>query len=70
VISLSKEVIEYLGLKEGVDVSVDFDRGKRQIVISSVETPLALAGVDESFAWQVTEFIRHYRPALEALASQ
>jgi len=70
VVSLPKEAIEYLGLREGADVSVDLDRDKRQIVISPVETPLALAGVDEAFARQVTEFIQQYRPALEALESQ
>ena len=68
VISLPRDALEYLGLEEGADVSVDLDREKRQIVITPVEMPLAVAGIDEEFAHQVAEFIEQYRPALEALA--
>jgi putative addiction module antidote len=68
VISLSKEALDLLGISEGSDVSVDLDREKRQIIISPLEEPLAVAGVDEEFAQQVAEFIEQYRPALEALA--
>jgi putative addiction module antidote len=68
VISLPKDALELLGISEGSDVSIDLDREKRQIVISSAEDPLARAGVDEAFAQQVSEFIDQYRPALEALA--
>jgi hypothetical protein len=53
-----------------VEVAVDLDREKRQIVITPVEKPLAVAGVDENFARQVAEFIEQYRPALEALAKE
>ncbi len=70
VVSLPKDALEYLGLEEGTDVSVDLDREKRQIVITPIETPLATAGVDESFAHQVAEFIEQYRPALETLAQK
>jgi putative addiction module antidote len=68
VISLPKDALELLGISEGSDVSIDLDRENRQIVISSAEGPLAVAGVDEQFAQQVAEFIDQYRPALEALA--
>lgn len=68
VVSLPKDALDYLGLVEGEDVEVDLDREKRQIVITPVEKPLAIAGVDERFARQVAEFIEQYRPALEALA--
>ncbi len=68
VISLPKDALELLGISEGSDVSVDLDREKRQIVITSAEEPLAVAGVDEEFAHQVADFIEQYRPALEALA--
>lgn len=70
VISLPKDALDYLGLEEGVQVSVDLDREKRRIVITPVEKPLAIAGVDETFARQVAEFIEEYRPALEALAKE
>ena len=68
VISLPRDALELLGISEGSDVSVDLDREKRHIVISPVEKPLAIAGVDGEFAQQVAEFIEQYRPALEALA--
>jgi len=68
VISLPKDALELLRISEGSDVSVDLDREKRQIVISPAEGPLAIAGVDEEFGQQVSEFIEQYRIALEALA--
>jgi putative addiction module antidote len=68
VISLPKDVLEYLGIAEGSDVALDLDRENRQILIKPVSTPLAIAGVDEAFVQQVSEFIEQYRPALEALA--
>ena len=68
VVSLPKDALDYLGLAEGAEVSVDLDRDRRQIVITPQETSLAKAGVDETFARQVSEFIAQYRPALEALA--
>ncbi len=70
VISIPKEALEYLGLEEGMQVVVDLDRAKRQIVITAAEKPLAVAGVDEVFSRQVAEFIEQYRPALEALAKE
>jgi putative addiction module antidote len=70
VISLPKDVLDYLDIQEGGQVSVDLDREKRRIVITPVEAPLAVAGVDENFARQVAEFIEQYRPALEALAKE
>jgi antitoxin MazE len=70
VISLPKDALELLGITEGSDVSLDLDRDKKQLVISPVEEPLAVAGIDESFAQQVAEFIDRYRPALDALAKE
>lgn len=68
VVSLPKEALDFLGLQEGADVTVDLDRDGRQIIIAPAEMPLAVAGIDETFARQVAEFIREYRPALDALA--
>jgi len=67
VVSIPKDILDELELSEGEDVSIELDSQQRQIVISPVEKPLAV-GVDESFARQVDEFIKQYRPALEALA--
>jgi antitoxin MazE len=68
VISLPKDALDLLGIREGSDVSVDIDRENRQVIISSAKAPLVVAGVDEDFAQQVSEFINQYRLALEALA--
>lgn len=68
VISLPKDALDYLGLEEGANVSVDLDRERRQIVITPAAAPLAVAGVNVTFAHQVSEFIEQYRVALETLA--
>jgi antitoxin MazE len=68
VISLPKDALDLLGIREESDVSVDIDRENRQVIISPAKGPLAEAGVDEEFAQQVSEFINQYRLALEALA--
>jgi putative addiction module antidote len=68
VVSLPRDSLDFLGLAEGAEVSVDLDQERRQIVIAPVDT--ALQGVDETFARQVAEFIEQYRPALESLAKR
>ena len=68
VVSLPKEAIDYLQVGEGAAVNVSLDRSNRQIVITPVEPPLAIAGVEPVFARQVSSFIEQYRPALEKLA--
>ena len=68
VISLPREAIEFLHIREGAEVSVELDREHRQLVISPVEAPQVVEGVDEVFARQVAEFIEQYRTALEELA--
>jgi antitoxin MazE len=68
VLSLPKEILDGLGLTDGENVSLEFDRQKKRVILTPVEKPLAVAGVDENFAHQVNEFIEQYRPALEELA--
>lgn len=68
VVSLPKDIIEYLDMDEGTEVNVELDREKRQIVIKPAERPVEIAGVDLEFAHQINEFIEQYRPALEELA--
>jgi antitoxin MazE len=67
VISIPKDILDELKLSEGECVSVELDSKQRQIVISPAERPLAV-GVAETFSGQVDQFIKEYRPALEALA--
>ena len=66
VVSLPKESIQALGLQEGSEVSVEVDSEQQEIVIKLAES--SLAGIDESFAQQVADFIEQYKPALETLA--
>ena len=68
VVALPKEALDLLGISEGSDISIDFDRIKRQIILSQVNESLAVAGIDQEFAQQVSEFIDQYRTALDALA--
>ena len=68
VLSIPKEILESLGVADGESVSLELDRQQRRVIITPVEKPLAIAGVDEDFARQVNEFIEQYRPALEELA--
>jgi antitoxin component of MazEF toxin-antitoxin module len=67
-VSLPKDTLEFLGLSEGSEVSVELDQQRRQVIITPVDT--TLPGVDEIFARQVSAFIEQYRPALKALAER
>jgi len=67
VVSIPKGILDELQLSEGEDVSVELDPQQRQIVISPVEKAVPTS-IDEAFAKQVDDFIKKYRPALEALA--
>lgn len=69
VISLPREALEYLNIRDGAEIEINLDRENRQMIIKPVNIPLAIGGVDETFAHQVAEFIEHYRPALEKLAN-
>ena len=67
VVSLPKDLLEPLGVRDGMEVSVELDKQNRQILIRPAELPLA-GDLTEEFARQVNEFIDEYRPALETLA--
>jgi hypothetical protein len=47
---LPKDALELLGIAEGSDIFLDLERQKKQVVISPVEEPLVVAGVNEAFA--------------------
>ena len=67
VVSIPKDILDELQLSEGEDVSVELDTQQRKIVISPVEKTIH-AGINETFAKQVDDFIEKYRAALESLA--
>ena len=66
VVSLPKESIQAIGLREGSEVSLTVDEEQGQIILESARP--RVAGVDAEFARQLDEFIAEYGPALEALA--
>ena len=66
VVSLPRETLDYLELKEGSEVSVELNKDRGEIIIAPLDRDLP--GVDAEFARQVAEFIEEYRPALVALA--
>ena len=68
VLSLPREVLEGLGIKDGENVNLELDREQHRLIISPVKMPVAIAGVNEDFAHQVDAFIQQYRPALDELA--
>ncbi len=68
VVSLPPDALNFLGLVEGADVTVELDRENRRIVITPVGNPLAEFGINEEFNRQLQSFIERYRPALEELA--
>jgi antitoxin MazE len=66
VVSLPKDALDFLGIAEGSEVTIELDREQQRLVIAPVQTDVAV--IDENFARQVSEFIERYRPALEVLA--
>lgn len=68
VLSLPREILDDLDMKVGESINLELDREQRRIIITPVEKPIAIMGVNEDFARQVDEFIQQYRPALEKLA--
>jgi putative addiction module antidote len=68
VLSLPKEVLDDLGIKDGESVNLELDHKQRRVIITPVEIPIATSGVNEEFAHQVDTFIQQYRSALDELA--
>ena len=66
VVSLPKETMQKLGLQEGSSVDITLLAEENMIAIKPAESNLA--GIDETFAQQLDDFIEQYKPALEALA--
>ncbi|HEX2980833.1 MAG TPA: AbrB/MazE/SpoVT family DNA-binding domain-containing protein [Anaerolineaceae bacterium] len=68
VLSIPKDVLDDLGVKDGERVNLELDREQRRVIITPVEESIAMVGINETFARQVDEFIQQYRPALDELA--
>jgi putative addiction module antidote len=68
VLSLPKDVLDDLGVKDGESVNLELDHEQRRVIITPLEKQVAMSGVNEEFARQVDEFIQQYRPALDELA--
>lgn len=68
IVSLPKDAIEQLGLREGTVVSVWVDRKTSKLIIEPVDPDQVVKGIDEEFAQQVSELIEEHRPALDELA--
>ena len=66
VVSLPKDALDFLGITEGSEVTVELDKERQRLVIAPAQPEVSVIG--EDFARQVSEFIERYRPALEALA--
>jgi len=68
VVSLPKDAIEEMQIKEGSVVLVYYDRITKQLIVEPRKSTPAVEGVDEEFARQVSDFIDQYKPALDELA--
>jgi putative addiction module antidote len=66
VVSLPRESLGLLGIREGSELKVEIDANEQRIMLSPVEA--GATGIDAEFARQLAEFIEQYRPALESLA--
>lgn len=68
VVSLPQDAIEEMQVSAGSVVSVYYDRVSSKLIIEPIRPDQAVAGVDEEFAKQVSDFIEEYKPALDELA--
>ncbi|MEK6256421.1 MAG: hypothetical protein N2C13_03765 [Chloroflexota bacterium] len=70
IIELPAEHINKLGWNEGDEVNVSLDQANQRLLISPPGSQLSDVGIDETFARQVADFIKRYKPALEQLAKK
>ena len=62
---IPKKSLEELGIRPGDTVSVEVDRKQRRVSIEPV-----VKEIDKELLSWTKRFIKHYRPALEALADK
>ncbi len=68
VVSLPKEILDFLSIKVGDQVSIELDKKQHRVVVSTILPKIAVKGIDRAFATQVDNFIDQYRDALNELA--
>jgi antitoxin MazE len=68
VLSLPKEILDDLAIKDGAKVKLELDHEQKRLIITPVDKPAAVDGVNEEFARQVDAFIQEYHSALDELA--
>lgn len=69
-ISIPKDILEKLHLEIGSAVEIELDEKNRKIVIEAKAGRPEDTGLDREFTSQVNDFIKKYRPALNALAKK
>lgn len=69
-VSIPKEILKKLHLTHGAQVEVNLNEEENKIVIEPAISKVRYKAVDVEFAAQVNDFIRHYKPALKALAKK
>ena len=68
VLSLPREMLESLGVKNGESVNLELDPKRRRLIVSPLKKDQTMRGLDEDFVHQVNDFIEKYKPALDELA--
>ena len=67
-VSIPKEILEKLHLSVGDHVTIKVDEKAKNIIIRPVTDKSHYKSIDKEFASQVDDFIKLYKPALNALA--
>ncbi len=68
VLSLPREMLDSLGVKNGESVNLELDPKRRRLIVSPLKKDQTMRGLDEDFVHQVNDFIEKYKPALDELA--
>ncbi|MBM4056244.1 MAG: AbrB/MazE/SpoVT family DNA-binding domain-containing protein [Planctomycetes bacterium] len=69
-VSIPKEILEKLHLTTGTQVEINLDAETNKIIIEPAKIKAGDTIIDPEFASQVKDFIKHYKPALNALAKK
>lgn len=69
-VSIPKEIVKKLHLTIGSQVEIKLDEDTHRIIIEPATTNAGNKIVDLEFVSQVKDFVKHYKPALNALAKK
>ncbi|MHB8170955.1 MAG: AbrB/MazE/SpoVT family DNA-binding domain-containing protein [Thermincolia bacterium] len=67
VVSLPNDILNSLGVKDGSQITIDFDKENKRIIISPLTVPKQPV-LTQEYAEMVEEFITEYEVALKELA--